>query len=804
MNGGTPVPETGAAAVRLARPWLVAVAVFFVTAVLAAMLVATLEQNRLENARAGIARHAETHAHHIREQIERNLSLAHTLAALVRNGGGVVGDFDGIATQLLKSHPGVASLRLAPYGIVRQIVPLAANIDDMGVDLLNDPILGVKAQRARDTGTLMVVGPFTLIQGGEGMTAHLPVFLDNFDDKPVFWGFTTVLMRFPDSLVGAGLPQFEAEGIKYELWRVHPDSGKKQIIAASMTDGALIDPVHASLELSYGDWTLSAAPVEGWDDLFGLGRNVLMGLFLSLLLAWLAKLLVESKANERLLESRVARRTKEILATQHELQATLEAIPDVMFELDADGRIHGLHSSRVDKLHIPVEELLGRPIFDFVGESAATDIASGLRKALETGYATGIRYQVSLPQGVRWYESSIARKQATAGEASRLAFLVRDITRQKRISEELDRHRDHLEDMVAQRTAELTQATVKAEAASRAKSNFLANMSHEIRTPMNSILGMSHMLRQSATTPEQVAQVDKIEDAGRRLLAIINDILDLSRIDTDALQLETADFSLASVLDSVAATIGPSARDKGLKIEVDGTGVPPLLRGDSGRIRQALLNYARNAVKFTEKGGIVLRALRVHESGNDVLVRFEVTDTGIGIAPAQMAGLFEAFGQADASTTRKYGGAGLGLAVTRRLATLMDGEVGADSTAGEGSTFWFTARLQRGGGSMAGLPTTTNETDSETRSDRSDGGALVGDGREVAADPVATRAVLLELEQLLASDDTAAGNLFAANRPVLLATLGAPAVQLGRQLTEFDYPAALATVRELIQKASEN
>ncbi|WP_305073481.1 PAS domain S-box protein [Propionivibrio sp.] len=256
-----------------------------------------------------------------------------------------------------------------------------------------------------------------------------------------------------------------------------------------------------------------------------------------------------------------------------------------------------------------------------------------------------------------------------------------------------------LEDITVERAAmdEIRRARALAEAAARTKSEFLANMSHEIRTPMNAILGMAHLAMNTELSPRQRDYLAKIRLSGQHLLGVINDILDLSKIEAGKMGVERVEFDLAQVLDNVVGVIGGRAEDKGLEliVRVD-ENVPPYLLGDPLRIGQVLINYANNAVKFTESGEVTLGVSVVEASAEEVVLRFSVSDTGIGIDEEQCRRLFESFEQGDASTTRKYGGTGLGLAISRRLASLMGGEVGVDSSLGQGSVFWLVLPLGRG------------------------------------------------------------------------------------------------------------
>ncbi|WP_169805890.1 CHASE domain-containing protein [Azohydromonas lata] len=387
-----------------------------------------------------------------------------------------------------------------------------------------------------------------------------------------------------------------------------------------------------------------------------------------------------------------------------ELQSILDCAASAVVATDLQGRITMFNPAAEAMFRLPAAQALGRSVLDFCdprelehkAQAMPSDVkahASALPPAFsEPMHRTDPQPAVDAGQGPR-SDWTYVRADGTRfsgllavsvlrdaqGEARGLLSVISDLTERKSME------------------AALQQRTEQAESVSLAKSAFLAHMSHELRTPMNAILGLAHLLGQDGLAPRQAEQVARIDDAARHLLSIINDVLDLSRIDAGKLRLEERDFQLSALLEQVRSMVGEGAAAKGLRLEIEADEAAPWLRGDETRVRQALLNYAGNAVKFTRAGHIVLRArlLQQREDGA-LLMRFEVEDTGVGIDAQQVARLFEAFEQADTSTTREHGGTGLGLAITRRLAELMGGSAGAQPREGGGSIFWFTACLGRG------------------------------------------------------------------------------------------------------------
>ena len=371
---------------------------------------------------------------------------------------------------------------------------------------------------------------------------------------------------------------------------------------------------------------------------------------------------------------------QEVRAGQQRVTSIIELNPLAMAVVGIDGTVEYLNPAAVallgyDQNDLPDIEtwwLKAYPDAEYRAE-AQRHWNEQVQRALTTGCPIERQeYQVTCKNGS-------VRTAAIVGVMlpDGILVLFDDVTARKRAARELQEAKD------------------AADTANAAKSAFLANMSHEIRTPLNAIIGMSHLIRHDGLTERQSKQLSKLEAAGDHLLETINAVLDLSKIEVGKFTLEVGPISIENVVSNIESIVGERARNNGLKFN---TQVPRFnfgLRGDSTRLQQALLNYVGNAIKFTETGSVTVSVECLEETDHDALVRFSVTDTGIGITVEALDRLFLCFEQADNSTTRKYGGTGLGLAITRQLARLMGGDAGAESNLGTGSTFWFTANLPK-------------------------------------------------------------------------------------------------------------
>ncbi len=409
--------------------------------------------------------------------------------------------------------------------------------------------------------------------------------------------------------------------------------------------------------------------------------------------------------------SELSRTEQALIHSESKQQMILRTLGEGVFGTDADGVCTFINPAGLALLGFQEDEVIGHDTHALFhhhhadGTPFPRDTCS-LRQTILDGLTRRNDEYFWCKDGsgfpARVTVSAITRNGAIIGAVTAFS----DIRESQRITRELELHRNHLETQVRQRTEQLEVARLEAEASSRSKSAFLANMSHEIRTPLNAVLGMVHLLRRDAPTLEQLDRLDKIDSASQHLLAVINDILDISKIEAGKLVLDETTADIRSILSRVVSVLGERAREKGLDLQIESDEFKHSLIGDPTRISQCLINFLGNAIKFTEKGQIIIRARCVSENDDKVEIRFEVEDTGPGIPEESIARLFRNFEQADSSTSRKFGGTGLGLAITHRLAELMGGTVGVSSQVGKGSCFWFTARLKPNDEAMESLRST--------------------------------------------------------------------------------------------------
>ncbi len=386
------------------------------------------------------------------------------------------------------------------------------------------------------------------------------------------------------------------------------------------------------------------------------------------------------------------KRGEEALAKERDLlHALMDSIPDTIYFKDADSRFTKINKAQARVLGLSdTDEAIGRTDFDFFTPEHAREAYADEQQLMRSQEPLiGKVERIRLADGeFRWVSATKVPIKGDDGASIGLVGVSRDITGQKLIEAELEQARD----------AALESA--------RLKSEFLANMSHEIRTPMNGVIGMTGILMDTPLNDEQRECAEAIRSSGEALLTIINDILDFSKIEAGKLQFETLDFDLRNAVEETTELLAEQAHARQIELAtLVHDDVPVMLSGDPGRLRQVLTNLISNGVKFTERGEVFVHVTKVEETATYAVLRFSVRDTGVGITKETQRLLFQSFTQADGSTTRKYGGTGLGLAISKQLVQLMGGEIGVESEPGRGSTFWFTARLEKQAGRQQQAPT---------------------------------------------------------------------------------------------------
>ncbi|MBK1653294.1 hypothetical protein CKO29_01040 [Allochromatium vinosum] len=387
------------------------------------------------------------------------------------------------------------------------------------------------------------------------------------------------------------------------------------------------------------------------------------------------------------------------------LQTLFRAIPDLVWLKDPSGVFLGCNPRFESLLGVPEAEIVGKTDYDFVDRAQADLFRANDQNAIAAG-GPHVNEEVLAfaSDGHRELIQVVKTPiRDSAGTLIGVLGIGRDITALKLTEQELQNHRDHLEDLVAERTAELMAAREQAEAANQAKSVFLATMSHEIRTPMNAVLGFCNLLYRRRLDAESHDLVRKIQVSGALLLNLIEDILDFSRIEANRLEIAASPFELRRVLEDLVAIMETEAGRKGLELEIAPLPEVNDLIGDERRLKQVLLKLLANAVKFTEQGRVEIRVDLESENAREVRLRFSVRDSGIGIAPEQQAAIFSAFNQADGSISRRFGGTGLGLAISQQLVHAMGGRLQVTSELGRGSAFWFVLPFRRDPRPLSGV-----------------------------------------------------------------------------------------------------
>lgn len=590
--------------------------------------------------------------------------------------------FQRFAAQLAHQVSHIRSLQFAPNAVVTHVWPADNNSAAIGHDLLADPKRRAAAQEAIASRSIWLSGPIYLIQGGEALIGRLPVFLPR-NGSEQFWGFVTILIDVRGLLEDQGL--FSTADRYDHALRFASEEARP---ARAVGDMQLFEGEHLSIPVPLPgvEWTLGVRPSAGWPDSWP-GRalfwwcSLLVAPLIGLLVFWLLRLPAQTKATIR-------RAVEELESSQARFRDAIQALPAGFVIFDRNDRLSScneryreLYAATRPRLQVGrrFEEILNYAVqvgqFEVVKNADDKTRSDFLEVILQRHRLPSSAFDQQLADG-RWVRVVEQRMR----DGGMVSFHV-DVTDQK------------------SNTKALVEARSKAEQANQAKSTFLATVSHEVRTPLNGVIGLLSVLGgDPALSAEQASYVKTASDSAHHLLGLLNEILDISKMEADKLELEANDFQLAGLIDGAVDLVRAQADSKGLRLDVDWDVClrACALIGDEARLRQILLNLLSNAIKFTDSGSVTLRLSINGVIDKTVPLTLEVIDTGIGFDPAQAERLFTPFDQLDADPDRRFSGTGLGLAISKRLVELMGGSIQAQGKPGQGACFRIDLALPLG------------------------------------------------------------------------------------------------------------
>jgi len=598
------------------------------------------------------------------------------------------------------------------------------NLRAFGFDMFSEPVRRAAMEQARDSGAPALSGKVELVQetGTEvqaGTLMYVPVYrngapTDTVEQRQaalIGWAYSPYRMK--DLLEGilTNWDDNKTKRVHLQIYAGLEVKADNHLYDSHPSRTHKIDPLfyqQRTIDFNGQRWLLAfhagenVVPIShasAWATLAGgiVLSSLLCGLMLALARQVRAREIADTQAKEIRRSADLLRESEDLLNASQHLSMVGGWVWNVetqtMYWTKETYRIHDLMWGEIEP---GSTEHINRSA-ECYGPEDRPKVMAAFQRCMEEGEPYDLEFPFTTAKGRRLWIRTTAHPVLENGKIVRVIGNIMDITERKRAEAELDSHRHHLEQLVDMRTVELVTAKDAAEAANRAKSAFLANMSHELRTPMNGVMGMVEIARRRMADPKGLEYLDKAKGAANNLLGVINDILEISKIEAERMVVENIPLQISVVVENLTSTLGHKATEKGLRLATD---LPAELahaplKGDPLRLSQILFNLVGNAIKFTKQGEVTLRARAVGETPEAVQVRFDVSDTGIGIEPEAQPRLFQSFEQADNSMTRKYGGTGLGLAICKHIVQHMDGEIGVDSTPGQGSTFWFVVPLKK-------------------------------------------------------------------------------------------------------------